>query len=96
LDRADHMQGTRFTRVDYSPLHMLHIQSLCRQIQNVFQTREIPKGSTCAKNAQVVADDCRGLTDDAQVALTSMIAESKPDEQETTLKVIVNLINKRN
>jgi len=30
------------------------------------------------------------------VALTLMIAVSKPDEKDTMIKVIVNLINKRN
>ncbi len=36
------------------------------------------------------------IADNALVALTLMIAVSKPDEKETMVKVIVNLINKRN
>ena len=36
------------------------------------------------------------ITDNALVALTLMIAVSKPDEKETMIKVIVNLINKNN
>jgi prophage maintenance system killer protein len=36
------------------------------------------------------------IADNALVALTLMIAVSKPDEKETMVKVIVNLINKKN
>jgi death-on-curing family protein len=36
------------------------------------------------------------IADNALVALTLMIAVSKPEEKETMVKVIVNLINKRN
>jgi len=36
------------------------------------------------------------IADNALVALTLMIAVSKPDEKETIIKVIVNLINKNN
>ena len=36
------------------------------------------------------------ITDNALVALTLMIAVSKPDEKDTMTKVIVNLINKNN
>jgi len=36
------------------------------------------------------------IADNALVALTLMIAVSKPDEKETMIKVIVNLINKDN
>jgi len=41
-------------------------------------------------------DGGRRLTDNALVALTLMIAESKPNEREIILKVIVNLINRKN
>jgi prophage maintenance system killer protein len=36
------------------------------------------------------------IADNALVALTLMIAVSKPDEKETMIKVIVNLINRNN
>ena len=36
------------------------------------------------------------LADNALVALTLLIAESKPAEKETICKVIVNLINREN
>jgi prophage maintenance system killer protein len=42
------------------------------------------------------ADGSRKLADNALVALTLMIAESKPDEREMVSKLVVSLINARN
>ena len=42
------------------------------------------------------ADGGKRLADNALVALTLLIAESRPDERETIVKVIVNLINRSN
>jgi prophage maintenance system killer protein len=42
------------------------------------------------------ADGSRKLADNALVALTLMIAESKPDEKEMMTRVVVNLINLKN
>jgi prophage maintenance system killer protein len=42
------------------------------------------------------ADGSRRIADNALVALTLMIAESKPTEKEMMVKVVVNLINSRN
>ncbi len=42
------------------------------------------------------SDGTKRIADNALVALTLMIAESKPDEKETMIKVVVNLINLRN
>lgn len=36
------------------------------------------------------------IADNALVALTLMIAESKPEEMETMIKVVINLINSKN
>ncbi|MBO9595452.1 MAG: Fic family protein [Niabella sp.] len=41
-------------------------------------------------------DGTRRLADNALVALTLMIAESKPEEMSTMVKVVVNLINRNN
>ncbi len=41
-------------------------------------------------------DGSKRLADNALVALTLLIAESKPDEKDTLVKVIVNLINRSN
>jgi prophage maintenance system killer protein len=41
-------------------------------------------------------DGSRKIADNALVALTLMIAESKPDEKEMMVKVVVNLINNNN
>jgi hypothetical protein len=42
------------------------------------------------------ADGTKKIADNALVALTLMIAESKPDEKEMMIRVVVNLINTRN
>lgn len=42
------------------------------------------------------SDGSRKIADNALVALTLMIAESKPEEKEMMVKVVVNLINGRN
>lgn len=42
------------------------------------------------------ADGSKRLADNALVALTLLIAESRPEEKETIVKVIVNLINQHN
>ena len=41
-------------------------------------------------------DGSKRLADNALVALTLLIAESRPDEKDTIVKVIVNLINRSN
>ena len=41
-------------------------------------------------------DGSRKIADNALVALTLMIAESKPEEKDVMVKVVVNLINLRN
>jgi prophage maintenance system killer protein len=41
-------------------------------------------------------DGSKRIADNALVALTLMIAESKPDEKDMMVKVVVNLINARN
>lgn len=41
-------------------------------------------------------DGSRRIADNALVALTLMIAESKPDEKDMMVKVVVNLINNKN
>ena len=41
-------------------------------------------------------DGSKRLADNALVALTLLIAESRPDEKDTIVKVIVNLINRKN
>lgn len=41
-------------------------------------------------------DRSKRLADNALVALTLLIAESRPDEKDTIVKVIINLINRKN
>jgi prophage maintenance system killer protein len=42
------------------------------------------------------AEGRKRIADNALVAFTLLIAESKPEERETIVKVIINLINDRN
>jgi prophage maintenance system killer protein len=42
------------------------------------------------------SDGSKRLADNALVALTLLIAESRPEEKETIVKVVVNLINQKN
>ena len=42
------------------------------------------------------ADGTKRVADNALVALTLLIAESRPDEKDTIVKVIINLINRMN
>jgi prophage maintenance system killer protein len=50
-----------------------------------------------ARNAILYrADGSKRLADNALVALTLLIAESKPEEKDTLVKVVVNLINRSN
>jgi hypothetical protein len=41
-------------------------------------------------------DGSKKIADNALVALTLMIAESKPEEKDMMVKVVVNLINLKN
>ncbi len=41
-------------------------------------------------------DDSKKIADNALVALTLMIAESKPEEKDIMVKVVVNLTNSKN
>lgn len=49
-------------------------------------------------NNSILYDDNGGkrIADNTLVALTLMIAESRPEEKDIMIKVIVNLINKNN
>ena len=47
-------------------------------------------------NALYHPDGSKRIADNALVALTLMIAQSQPKEKETIIKVIINLINKKN
>ena len=68
--------------------------SINRHIRNIYSSTELEEQATCAKIAQVQQEGKRHITrkisrynldviiaDNALVALTLMIAESKPDEK---------------
>lgn len=62
--------------------------TIVRHIRNVYKSEELEESSTCAKNAQAKKNTL--------VALTLMIAESRTEEKDVMVKVVVNLINKDN
>lgn len=47
------------------------------------------------RNALLYYEGKKVIDDNALVALTLMIAESKPDDKDIMVKVIINLINNR-
>ena len=83
---------------------------ILRHVRNIFRSKELTPKSTCAKIAQVAADGKTRQMDvfnldviigvgyrvNSLVALTLLIAESKPAERDTICKVVVNLINREN
>jgi hypothetical protein len=73
-------------------------------LKNIYQSGELEELST-AEESSVVRQEGKKLFDDGGkkriadntlVALTLMIAVSKPEDKDTVTKVIVNLINKNN
>ena len=77
---------------------------ISRHIRNVFNEGELDEKSNMQKMHIANSDrpvafyslDVIILADNALVALTPLIAESRPDEKDTIVKVIVNLINRSN
>ena len=79
---------------------------MTRHINNVFREGELEKKSN-VQNIHIansdkpvtfynLEDGSKRLADNALVALTLLIAESKPEEKDTIVKVIVSLINRCN
>lgn len=71
---------------------------ISRHLRNVFQEGELEEESNMQKMHIAGSDKPVAFysADNALVALTLLIAESRPDEKETIAKVVVNLINRRN
>lgn len=67
--------------------------SIVRHINNIYKADELEKNSACVKIAQVQIEGKRAIN---LVALTLMIAESKTEEKDIMVKVVVNLINQQN
>ncbi len=52
---------------------------------------------SCRKNQALYrADGGKRIADNALVAMTLLIAESRPDEKNVLTRVVVNLINRQN
>jgi len=85
---------------------------ISRHLRNIFITRELERESVVAFFATTAAalflwfmgkngalyrrDASKRIADNALVAITLMIAESRPAEKNIMVKLIVNLINSRN
>ena len=81
-------------------------------IKNIFSTKELDNKSTTEEYSVVQKllflwflnengilyneDGSKRLADNALVALTLLIAESRAEEKDTMVKVVVNLINQNN
>ncbi|MBW6537342.1 MAG: hypothetical protein K0B11_20205 [Mariniphaga sp.] len=71
--------------------------SINRHISNIYKSEELKENSTCAKIAQVQKEGGREIKRNIKYYnLDLMIAVSKTEEKETIIKIIVNLINKKN
>ncbi len=97
----------KFTKWFGSPSVNIHTHSGARQpfaerkfVYNyqsrstiIFKEGEPKVESVVRKFRTTASDGHKRITDNALVALTLMIAESKTDEMEMMVKVVVNLIN---
>ena len=76
---------------------------------NIYKEHELERETTCAKFAHTGkdadqtyqtalynTDGTKRIADNTLVALTLMIAESRTEEKDVMVKVVVNLINKNN
>ncbi|SHI55238.1 hypothetical protein SAMN05444280_103115 [Tangfeifania diversioriginum] len=71
--------------------------SINRHISNIYKSEELEENSTCAKIAQVQKEGGRKIKRNIKYYnLDLIIAVSKTEEKGTIIKIIVNLINKRN
>ncbi len=99
------------TAVQLSELFNNSRQNIGLHLKHIFEEGELDRGTTVRETSvlqvegkrtiqrtveQYSLDVSRKLADNALVALTLMIAESKPDEKEMMTRVVVNLINLKN
>ena len=71
--------------------------SINRHISKIYKSGELERDSTCAKIAQVQKEGNRKISRKINYYnLDVMIAVSNPEEKNTMIKVIVNLINREN
>lgn len=73
--------------------------TISRHIKNIFNEGELDEISSVAKNAtqlkryDLIIDGKQIISDSALVAITLMIAESRPEEKETMVKLVMNFLN---
>lgn len=78
-------------------------KTITRHISNIFTEGELVKESVCSYFEHTAGDGLlykhdgtKKIADNALAAITLMIAEFKPQEKDLIVRVVVNLINKRN
>ena len=71
------------TQAQMADLFQTDRTSIVRHINNIYKVEELERNSTCAKIAQVQTEGKR-------------IAESRTEEKDVMVKVVVNLINQNN
>lgn len=71
-------------------------QNISLHINNVFREKELDKDSVVKEYLTTASDGSKRIGNNTLVALTLMIAESRTEEMDTMVKVVVNLINKNN
>jgi len=84
-----------------APSHFGRVPHETRAIIIVFQVRQVPVPECLLwflnNNGILYREDgSKRLADNTLVALTLMIAESKTEEKDVMVKVVVNLINQKN
>ena len=69
---------------------------ITRHINNVFKEGELEKAWCVQKLHIPFSDGNKRIADKNLVVLTLMIAESRTEEKDVMVKVVVNLINQEN
>jgi len=65
---------------------------ISRHIKNIFKEGELDKKSVVAKNATTAVNGGVKINDNALVALLLMTAKSDPQQKETVINLIVNIL----
>ena len=92
LDRSSNMQILHITISKYKPTALYSLDVI---ISVGYRVKS--RNGTLFRNGILYAPDGRKrIADNTLAALTLMIAESRPEEKDVMVKVVVNLINQKN
>lgn len=79
------------TQKQIAELFGTEVPAISKHIKNIFENGELMKETTVSKMEIVQL-----IGNNALVAITLMIAESRTEEKDTMVKVVTNLINQNN